>query len=239
MERKINVVGIISSPKHDGNTAALVREALKGAEERGAHVSEIFLAEHGLGFCTGCLQCSARGNCLLPDDFESLRKAVYEADGLIIGSPTYGATFNAILKNFYERLGMYTLLTSSLGGKYVAGISTANGNAAKKTAKEIVRIFMLGIFKRTYITGAFGAATAVKGNRLDLRQNAAAMAGARALGAKVAEDIKTQRTYPMQNLLARFLVRQKIRPLMRGYIIRNRDGRERATYENLKIRGLI
>lgn len=239
MEGKYNVVGIISSANRTGSTAALVREALRGAQENGAKVSEIFLADHTLGSCTGCLACTSRGRCPLPDDFEALRKTVYEADGLIVGSPTYGSAFNATLKNFYERLGMYTLFTSSLGGKYVAGISTANGNAAKKTAKSIVMMFRLGIFQRTYITGTMGAATMLHGNFLHAGKNVEALNEARALGAKVARDIAEKRTYPLQGLLPRFLVRMKIRPFMSRYILKNKDGKEKATYENLRLRGLI
>ncbi len=50
MENSFKVVGIISSPNRNGNTAALVRAALKGAQDQGATVSEIFLAEHNLSF---------------------------------------------------------------------------------------------------------------------------------------------------------------------------------------------
>jgi multimeric flavodoxin WrbA len=37
------IVGIISRPSHSGNTAVLVREALRAAAEHGAEVEEIFL----------------------------------------------------------------------------------------------------------------------------------------------------------------------------------------------------
>jgi multimeric flavodoxin WrbA len=239
MENKMKVVGIISSPNFNGNTAALVREALKGAAEQGAEVSEIFLAEHKLGFCTGCLLCTAQGRCPLPDDFEELRKIVYAADGIIIGSPTYASTYNAILKNFCERMGMYTLFTSSFGGKYAAGISTANGSAAKKTAKQIVQMFKIGFFKRAYITGTLGVGILSKGVQTKAADITSAMRLAHQLGAKVANDITRHRPYPMQNLLMRIIVKLNMRPMMTKYILKNKDGREKATYENLKLRGLI
>lgn len=240
MEKGFKVVGVISSANRNGNTAALVREALKGAEERGAEVREIFLADSSLNFCTGCMRCSAQGKCPLKDDFEQLRSIVYEADGLIFGSPTYGATFNACLKGFLERLGTYTLFTSQMGGKYVAGVSTANGeNAARKTAKGIVQMYAVGFFKRTYITGTMGVGTMNKGVRTNAWENAAAMGEAKALGAKVAEDIRSQNAYPMQNLLVRLFVRLKLRPFIARYILANKDGREKAVFENLKLRGLI
>ncbi len=239
MENSFKVVGIISSPNRNGNTAALVRAALKGAEEQGATVSEIFLAEHNLRFCTGCLACTAKGVCPLPDDFESLRKIVYEADGLIVGSPTYASSYNAILKNFGERMGMLTLFTSSFGGKYAIGMSTANGKAARKTAKEITGMFKMGFFQRAYITGTLGVGILSRGKQRNIADNPAALAQARVLGAKIAKDIKTKNPYPLQNLLTRTITKLFMKPMMTKYILKNKDGREKATYENLRLRGLI
>lgn len=239
MEKKFKVVGIISSSNYNGNTATLVREALRGAAEKGAETSEIFLAAHKLNFCTGCLRCSSQGRCPLPDDFEDLRKTVYEADGLIVGSPTYAESYNAIMKNFGERMGMFTLFTSSFGGKYVACVSTANGKVAGKTAKQLAGMFKMGFFKRAYVTGTLGVRVLSKGKPVKTCDNPEALRQARALGAKVAGDIANKRPYPLQNLMMRIIVRLSMRPMMSKYILANKDGREKATYENLKLRGLI
>ncbi|MBY9080485.1 flavodoxin family protein [Paenibacillus sp. HN-1] len=239
MTKGIKIVGVISSARAAGNTAELVRTALKGAEAEGASVSEIFLAKHKLGFCTGCLKCTAEGICPLPDDLEELRKLVYEADGIIVGSPTYASDYNGILKNFYERLGVYTLYTSSLGGKYVVGISTSNGNAAKKTAKKIVGVFKLGIFQRSYVTGTLGVRIMVNGEERKVRENEKALKAAFDLGRKVTNDAKKGEKYLFQNLLLRLIVRLKLKPFMRNYIMQKKDGKEKATYHNLKQRGLI
>jgi hypothetical protein len=134
---------------------------------------------------------------------------------------------------------MYTLFTSSLGGKYTVGISTANGNAAKKTARDVLTIFKLGMFKRTYITGTMGTATMHNGENTEAGDDPAALKEACALGGKLARDIITKRAYPLQNLPMRLAVRLKIRPFMRKYVINNKDGRKKAVYENLLSRGLI
>ena len=39
----INIVAIYGSPRTNGNTALLLKQAVKGAREAGAHVEEIFL----------------------------------------------------------------------------------------------------------------------------------------------------------------------------------------------------
>ncbi len=58
------IVGIISSPSRNGNTAVLVREALRAAAEHGAEVEEISLPAHKLHYCTACFHCMSEGAVL-------------------------------------------------------------------------------------------------------------------------------------------------------------------------------
>lgn len=239
MGKELKVVGVISSARVNSNTAALVREALKGAEEEGASISEICLSKYKLGFCTGCLKCTSEGKCSIPDDLEELRRLLSEADGIILGSPTYGSEYNAIMKNFMERLGPYTLYTSLFGGKYVVGMSTSSGNAAKKTAKKLIGIFKFGIFERSYITGTLGVRIMFKGIEKGVKENKNALEQAHRLGRKISSDIKKGRKYPLQNLMFRLIIHLQVKPLMRKYILKNKDHKEKATYNNLMQRGLI
>lgn len=75
------IVGIISSPSRNGNTAVLVRKAQQAAAERGSDVEEILLSAHKLHDRTGCFRYVLEGSCPLPDDFIvrqfSLRNILY------------------------------------------------------------------------------------------------------------------------------------------------------------------
>lgn len=240
MKKNIKIVGVISSSKVRGNTATLVREALKGAEEEGASVKEIFLAQHKLNFCTGCLNCTAKGKCPLPDDFEEIRKIIYEADGIILGSPTYATEYNAIMKCFIERLGPYTLYASLLGGKYGAGISTAYGEgAAKKVAKKLADTFGFAIFQRSYASGYLGVGTMFEGQETKTCKNEEALKKAHDLGVKITKDIKDNNEYPFQNLIIRLMVALYLRPIFKRKILICKDREEHATYESLSKRGLL
>ncbi len=239
MSKKMKVIGIISSPNQNGNTATLVRQVLNSAGKNGAETTEIFLKDYKLEFCSGCLQCTAKGKCPLPDRLEDIRKLVYEADGIVLGSPTYAMDYNAIMKNFFERLGPYTLYTSSLGGKYFVGISTSNGDDSKKTAKKLVEMAKMGIFKRAFITGTLGVRTIINGNLVRISENQDALRRAAELGKKLTDDIRKKNTYPFQNLMMRLIVRLSLKPLFHSYILKNKEGKEKATYENLSVRGLI
>ncbi len=228
------IVGIISSPSSNGNTAVLVREALRAAAECGAEVEEVFLPALKLRTCAGCLHCMSEGGCLLPDDFEQLRRKLYSCDGIVLGSPTYLQKPNALMSNLFDRLGLYTVYTSSLAGKYVVGISTAGGFGAKKVAKELTGI-VLGMFGDGYVTGTLGALRSW--GRIE--QKPKAVKQARRLGRKLVDDIERRRRYPFQAVSHRLLTALIVRRFILRDILDNRRSHTKAVYENLLARGII
>ena len=234
---RIHVVGVMSSARLDGNTATLVREALKGAEEEGAVVTEVVLPQYRINFCQGCLQCMAAGRCLAADDFEAIRKQLTDAHGVILSSPTYGAAPSAMMKNVFDRLGLFEYFTSSsFGGKYVAGISTANSaGAAKKVAKGLAHFLANGVFQRGYVSGFLGASSRGKGVAADPET----LRKAHELGRKLAQDIQGGREYPLQNLAGRLVNRFILKPNFSTAILDHREGMMKGVYENLRGRGLL
>ncbi|TCL58796.1 multimeric flavodoxin WrbA [Hydrogenispora ethanolica] len=235
MKQTPKVVGVISSAHRNGNTAALVREALGGAAAAGATVEEIFLPQLRIEYCNGCFHCISAGECPIGDDFAAVQSALYEADGIILGSPTYAGSFNAVMQTLFERLGMYERLTSSLGGKYLAGVSSCSGMGAAAVARRMVRLMSGGIFGRGYESGTLG---------VPLRGREAAalpkpLRRARNLGGKLVRDIRRGRRFPLQNLAGRLVSRWILRPNFRRFILSNRDGGMKAVYQNLNRRGLL
>ncbi len=231
------VVAVMSSAKANGNTATLVREALRGAEEEGALTTEIALPEYRLSFCQGCLRCMVDGKCPTDDDFEAVRALLQGADGIILSSPTYGAAPNAIMKNLLDRLGLFERFTSAtFGGKYVIGISTARSAvAARKVAKGLAGLLTSGVFERGYITGFLGVSSGANG----VGEDAGALGRARALGRKLVRDIKDGRRYRLQNLTGQLLNRLILRPNYSKAIVEYREGPAKGVYENLRERGKL
>lgn len=231
------VTGLISSSKYNGNTATLVREALKGAEKEGASVKEVFLPKCYINFCTGCFKCLADGKCYFSDDFLEIRDLLYESDGIIWGSPTYCGTYNAIMKNFIDRLGMYEVMTSSLGGKYIAGISTAgSAMTAKKVARDLASIGSSGVFKRGYVSGVLGAGFI---NNMTAHEDKDTLEKAHDLGCKISRDIEDEKRYPTQKLFIRSVNKFIVKPKFIKYVFRERESSTKAVYTNLIQRGLI
>jgi multimeric flavodoxin WrbA len=234
---QVQIVGAMSSARLQGNTATLVREALRGAEAEGASTAEIVLPEYHIAFCQGCMRCMAEDRCPLPDDLEPLGKRLHEADGIILSSPTYGAAPNAIMKNFLDRTGLFEYFSAyALGGKYRAGISTANRAAeARKVAKHLASLLTNTFYGRGYVSGYPVARSSPKGVAAD----AEALSKARELGRKLARDIQSGRRYPLQNLLGRLLNRLVIEPRIRAAIVQYRESVMRGVYESLTGRGLL
>ncbi|MBD3340596.1 MAG: flavodoxin family protein [Candidatus Lokiarchaeota archaeon] len=237
MMKKMNIIGIIGSPRVNGNTSTLIKEALKAANNEGAKIQEIFLSKYNIQYCKGCMSCLSTGRCVISDDnFEELRKIILEADGLILGSPNYGGSISALLKTFFERYGLFEYATSSLGGKYAVGISTSSEKmGANKVAKQTIKYIKEGVFKRGFISGTLGVAT----NGEHVSHNKKAMEKAYGLGVNLAKDIKNKKRYTFQNSTQRLLNRLVIRPIFKKFILKNKDGRMEGVYENLRNRNLI
>ena len=230
----MKVIGIISSPHPEGNSATLVHEALKGAEEAGASVQEVFLPSLRIEYCRDCRACMSTGHCLQKDDFPALRDQLHEADGIILSSPTYASAPCARMKNLGDRLGQFAWLTSTFGGKYVAGISTASSFGADKTAAHLVAGLRDGVFRRAYVCGTLGVS--LRGRQVSTMPEA--LRKARALGGRVANDIRAGRRYPLQNLAGRLPNALLMRPMIKRAIVGHRDAMK-GVYDELVRTGIV
>lgn len=110
MEKK-KVLGL-SFGRKMMNTEILVKEALMACEAAGHEVKFIRVDELDIKPCTGCCACAVgfvfgngRGDCVLKDDFHILEEAMYEADAVIIGSPTFVLSPSGTFKTVADRLG--------------------------------------------------------------------------------------------------------------------------------------
>lgn len=238
----MKITAVLGSPNRNGNTAALVEQALAGAREKGAETELIFLKDHRIEYCMGCLSsgvheyCMSSGRCNIRDDAEELKTKLYGSDGIIFASPSYGLEPTARMKNLIkDRIGMFTVYTSALAGKYFAGLSTAGGIGAKQAAKHMAKEFAAGFFGRGYASGFLGVHV---GNG-SARELDGELEKARRLGGKLAGDIRRKRKYPFQLLGKRTLTRFLIRPRIIRNILTHKDHEMKAVYQNLTARGHI
>lgn len=99
------IVVISSSLRKDGNTEALIKEFVRGAEDAGNEVEKINLRDIRLEFCRGCLHCQKMDSeCVIDDDMKGLIDVIAGADVLAFASPLYYGCISGQLKTFLDRL---------------------------------------------------------------------------------------------------------------------------------------
>ncbi len=113
------------SPTQDANTDVLVKTVLDGAN---CDTEFIKLSEMDIGPCTACMDCVQTNECSIEDDFQEVGDRVLEADGLVIGSPTYYGTVGAFTKAFMERMYAFRRLNPLTEGKLDVVVSVGSAN---------------------------------------------------------------------------------------------------------------
>ncbi len=180
----------------------MVEESLSAAEEV-ENVSSrlIALNEKRVDPCVDCGQCpvSAERFCVLKDDMEEIYHELIEADGIIIGAPTYAGSVNAQTKALMDRCRPLTragsLLKHKIGGAISVGACRNGGQ--EQALNVIIHYFMLRGILPIAVTsslqiGAVGMAWKAGKVRDDIYRNEAmpepesALAQCRQIGRAVA-----------------------------------------------------
>jgi len=119
----VKVLGINGSSRKDGNTAIAIRAVFRELESHGIETELIQLAGSHLHGCKGCRSCAKNKDrqCIIKDDImnECLGKMA-DADGIILGSPTYFSDVSSEMKALIDRAGMVSRSNDDML-KYKAG----------------------------------------------------------------------------------------------------------------------
>lgn len=103
----MKVIGISGSPRKNGNTSTLVQRVLDGVKSQGIETEFIELSSLNFSCCIGCESCSETYRCVIKDDMQMVYDLLDEADGIVLGSPTYFYNVTALAKSFIDRLYCY------------------------------------------------------------------------------------------------------------------------------------
>lgn len=112
----------------------MVQKALKAFEDKGVQTEIVFLGDLNISGCTGCEGCRETFRCIIKDDMQELYDLLLEADGVILGSPTYFYNVTADMKAFIDRCycldvfheedrSVWLSIPEVLGGKYAVVIA--------------------------------------------------------------------------------------------------------------------
>ena len=99
----MKVLGIMGSPRIQGNTDLLLDEALKGAAGRGADAEKILADKLRIAPCREYYGCLQDGNCVIRDEMDEVYRKLLAADAIIIASPMFFYTVSAQLMLLISR----------------------------------------------------------------------------------------------------------------------------------------
>jgi multimeric flavodoxin WrbA len=124
--RETRVLGVVGSPRRDGNTETLVDAVLEGAFSKGVTTEKVVLAELEIAPCRACSGCQETGDCVQKDDMQTLIPLMRESDFWVLGTPIYWWGPTSQFKTFVDRWygvdprvfrGKYIVATIPMGGK--------------------------------------------------------------------------------------------------------------------------
>lgn len=113
----MKVVAFNGSPRKGGNTEQLLRAVFGPLEAAGIETELVQVGGTPLRGCVACMKCRERkdGRCALEGDLlnECVAK-MREADGILLGSPTYFTDVSAEMKALIDRAGYVALANGRL-----------------------------------------------------------------------------------------------------------------------------
>ncbi len=155
----MKAIGIVGSPRENGNTEILTKHTLKAIEGEGLDTELIRLAGLDIRPCDACMVCRNEERCPIDDDLPQIYTKMKEADAVILASPVYFGSATALLKALIDRTGYKSYDTRPFAGKVGGPLVVARRAGQNFTFAQIMYWFhILGFFMpgSTYWNVAFG-----------------------------------------------------------------------------------
>lgn len=143
----MKVVAFNGSPRRKGNTAQSLRVVLDEIEKEGIETELVQLGGRKLFGCLDCRQCSKLQNrhCARKDDeMNEVLDKLFEAEGVIIGSPTYFGNVTSEVKALIDRAGIVSGANGGLLRRKVgAGVIAVRRGGAVSVYSSINHFFAI------------------------------------------------------------------------------------------------
>lgn len=99
----MKVLLINGSPRKDSNTELALNEIAKSLNEESIETEIISIGNDVVG-CKACQACYKLGKCVINDKVNEVAEKFKDADGIVVGSPTYFASTSGAVISFLDRL---------------------------------------------------------------------------------------------------------------------------------------
>lgn len=99
----MKVLGILGSPRREGNTEILLDEALRGASDHGGLCEKVILRDLKITPCLEIYKCAEDGVCAIQDEMQGLFPKIVQAERLLLASPIFFYSVPALAKAMIDR----------------------------------------------------------------------------------------------------------------------------------------
>ena len=140
----MKVVAFSGSARKDGNTAILINNVLQELEKEGIGTELIQFSGKKIRGCIACMKCFENKDqrCANKDDVlnECLEKMI-EADGIILGSPTYFSNVSTEIKALIDRAGLVAIANDHMFKRKVGAAVVAVRRAGSVSVFDAINHF--------------------------------------------------------------------------------------------------
>ena len=147
----MKVLLLNGSPHPKGCTARALKEVSDTLEKEGIETETILVGNQNIRGCISCNTCSKKGKCVFDDIVNEIAPKFEEADGLIIGTPTYYAGSNGTILSLLDRLFYSTHFDKTMKvGAAVISSRRAGSTSAFDEINKYFTITSMPIVSSTY-----------------------------------------------------------------------------------------
>ena len=144
----MKAVAFNGSARKDGNTAILLDTVLEELKREGIETELVQLSGKSLQGCIACFKCfeNKDGRCAVKkDEMNVYIEKMQEADGILLGSPTYFSDVSTNMKALIERCGMVARANDDMFRRKVgAGVVAVRRAGAAHVFSSLNFFFLIG-----------------------------------------------------------------------------------------------
>ena len=139
----MKVLIINGSPHLDGCTVRGLKEVEKELNQNGIATEWVQAANKDIRGCIACNFCREHGRCVFTDLVNETAPKLAEADGIIVGTPTYYAHSNGQILSFLDRLFFSTAGSIDKTMKVGAVVVSSRRAGSTSAYDEVVKYFTI------------------------------------------------------------------------------------------------
>lgn len=139
----MKVLTVNGSPHLHGCTDRALQEFEKTLVACGIEVERLNVGNKDIRGCIACNYCREHGRCVFNDLVNETAPKFAEADGIIVGTPTYYAGSNGQLLSFLDRLFYSTAKTVNKTMKIGAAVVSSRRGGSTSAFDEINKYFTI------------------------------------------------------------------------------------------------